>query len=57
MLLWIIKYKFIQIVKEVTIILDIIFLKLWTLEVTFEFLILKEDLQAWNSWTPLSLSF
>ena len=57
MLLWIIKYKFIQIVKEVTIILDIIFLKLWTLEVTFEFLVLKEDLQAWNSWTPLSLSF
>lgn len=57
MILWIIKYKFIQIVKEVTITLDIIFLKLWTLEVTFEFLVLKENLQAWNSWTPLSLSF
>ena len=57
MILWIIKYKFIQIVKEVTRTFDIIFLKLWTLEVTFEFLVLKEDLQAWNSWTPLSLSF
>ena len=57
MILWIIKYKFIQIVKEVTITLDIIFLKLWTLEVTFEFLVLIENLQAWNSWSPLSLSF